>query len=169
MQLTLGRKGDYSIRAMLEVARRGQTGRVKSREIAEAMRIPERYLPQILANLVRHGLLTAVAGPDGGYALSRPPAEVTLLDVVEASEGPLLLEHCILRGGRCEWENVCPMHLPWRRAQDALMAELRGTTFEELARLDAAIAGGEAGVAGAPGHRAQSRARRPQREGDSDD
>ena len=159
MQLSLGRKGDYSVRAVLELTRHHGERRVKAREIAEAMDIPERYVPQILANLVRRGLLAAVAGPDGGYVLARPPQEISLLEVVEAAEGPLRGQECILRGGRCEWENVCPMHIPWSRAQDALMEQLQGTTFAELSGLDRAIVGGDIEAAGGPGHRAQRRAR----------
>jgi Rrf2 family protein len=142
MQIALGRKGDYSVRAMLDVARHHGQGRRKSREIAAAMDIPERYLPQILANLVRHGLLFAVAGPDGGYALRRDPAEISLLEVVEAAEGPVRSDQCALRGGPCDWENVCPLHHPWSAAQEALMEPLRGTNFRQLAEADAAIEAG---------------------------
>lgn len=145
MQVTLGKRGDYSVRAVLYLARHHGTGRRKAREIASEMDIPERYLPQILANLVRHGLLVAVAGPDGGYALSREPVEISLLEVVEAAEGPLVLETCLLRGGPCDWEDACPMHAPWRRAQDALIGHLRDTTFRELADRDRAIEGGDVG------------------------
>lgn len=159
MQLALGRKGDYSVRAVLEVTRHYGERRVKAREIAEAMDIPERYAPQILADLVRRGLLSAVAGPDGGYALVRPPDEVSLLEVVEAAEGPLRGEQCILRGGCCEWEDICPLHVPWRRAQDALIEQLQATTFAELSGLDRAIVAGELKTAGGPGHRARPRTR----------
>src|SRR5690606_33444564 len=99
VQVTLGRKGDYTVRAVLNLARHYGAGRRKSREIAAEMDIPERYLPQILANLVRHGLLVAVAGPDGGYALARDPGDITLFEVVEVAEGPIALESCVLRGG----------------------------------------------------------------------
>lgn len=133
MQASLGRKGDYSVRAVLDLARRHDQRR-KAREIAGEMDIPHRYLTQILANLVQHGLLTAVAGPSGGYILARPPTDITLLEVVEAAEGPIKLEHCVLRGGPCEWEESCPIHIPWARAQNALAAQLAGTTFADLAR-----------------------------------
>lgn len=139
MKVTLGRKGDYSVRAVLDLARHYGQGRRKSREIAAEMDIPERYLPQILAALVRDGLLVAVAGPDGGYALARDPAEVTLFEVVEAAEGPVGVEACLLRGGPCDWEDACPLHVPWTRAQQALTTQLQSTTFLELAQVDAAI------------------------------
>ena len=143
MKAALGRKGDYSVRAVLDLARRADGGRRKAREIAVAMEIPERYLTQILANLVRQGLLIAEAGPDGGYSLARPAEDVTLLDVVEAAEGPIRIEQCVLRGGPCDWESVCPVHEAWSRAQKALTDELSATTFAELANIDASIEMGQ--------------------------
>lgn len=147
MQVKLGRRGDYAVRAVLNLARHHETGRRKAREIAEEMEVPQRYLPQILAALVRHGLLQATAGPDGGYTLSRPPEAISLLDVVVAAEGSLRSDECPLRGGPCDWQRVCPVHAAWARAEDALAAQLAGTTFDELAALDAQI---EAGAYPAP-------------------
>lgn len=150
MQIALSRKGDYAVRAVLDLARHAGTGRRKSREIAEVMDIPERYLPQILALLVRHGLLVATAGPDGGYELARPPAKITLLEVVEAAEGPVANTECLLRGGPCDWEHACPLHAPWSRAQSALTAQLRRTTFAELAASDKALEAGLEPVSAPP-------------------
>ncbi len=141
MEATLGRKGDYSVRGMLFVATHyGQ--RQKSREIAKEMGIPPRYLPQILANLVQHGLLDAMAGPTGGYCLARPPEEISLLEVVEAAEGSIKLERCVLQGGPCDWENACPVHIPWARAQNAMAEELRATTLAQLVANAAELAEG---------------------------
>lgn len=142
MRAVLSRKGDYSVRAVLDLASHTEQGRRKAREIATTMDIPERYLGQILANLVREGLLVAVAGPDGGYALAREPEEITLLEVVEASEGSIGLDECVLKGGLCDWESVCPVHVAWSRAQAAFANELRVATFADFASIDAAIAAG---------------------------
>jgi len=136
MQVTLGRKGDYSVRAAIDVARFHGQRRRKAREIAAAMDIPVRYIPQILANLVRTDVLKAVSGPDGGYTLAREPADITLLEVVVASEGPVELSACVLRGGSCDWEQSCPLHVPWTNAQQALSTELQQWNLESLARAD---------------------------------
>jgi len=141
VQATLGRKGDYSVRAVLDLSNHNGLRR-KSREIAEEMDIPSRYLPQILANLVEHGILTAEAGPTGGYLLARPADDLTLLDVVEAAEGPIRIDQCVLRGGPCDWEESCPVHVPWNRALNALTEELSKTTFAELTLQCAEIAAG---------------------------
>jgi Rrf2 family protein len=152
MRITLGRKGDYSVRAVLDVARHTHDGRRKTREIAEAMDIPRNYLTQILADLVTRGLLDARAGPAGGYALARHPDQITLLDVVAASEGPVTLDQCVLEGGPCDWVGTCPVHDTWARAQTAFTEQLAATTFADLAEIDAQI---QAGThhADAPPHR----------------
>jgi Rrf2 family protein len=131
MQASLGRKGDYSVRAVLYLARY-HGDRRKSREIAHEMDIPARYLTQILASLVQQGLLNAMAGPSGGYCLARPPKEISLLEVVEAAEGPIGLDQCVLQGGPCSWENSCPVHIPWARAQNAMAEHLASTSFADL-------------------------------------
>jgi Rrf2 family protein len=139
MRIALDRKGDYSVRAVLDLASHYAEGRRKAREIAKVMDIPVRYLPQLLAPLVRRGLLSATAGPEGGYELTREPGSVTVLEVIEAAEGPLESPRCVLRGGPCDWAETCPLHDTWTRACAALAAELGATTFAELAIVDAAL------------------------------
>lgn len=143
MQLKLTRRGDYTVRAMIHVARHHGNGLRQARQIASEMQVPYKFLTQILANLVSDGLLEAKAGPAGGYTLSRAPADVTLLEVVEAAEGPATFDHCVLRDGPCDWEETCPVHDTWSRAQSALARELALTTLSDLARIDAAIEAGE--------------------------
>lgn len=152
MQIALGRKGDYAVRAVLELARYHGRGRRKAREIAQAMDIPARYLPQILASLVKQGLLVATAGPDGGYALARPPQDITLLEVVEGAEGPIIADQCLLQGGPCDWEHICPVHHSWSRAQSALALQLKRTTFKDLAAEDARIEAGTIELPAEPLH-----------------
>jgi Rrf2 family iron-sulfur cluster assembly transcriptional regulator len=142
MQAVLGKRGDYSVRAMLHLARHDGEGRQKARLIAAAVEIPGRYATQILANLVSQGLVNATAGPAGGYQLSRSTDQISLLEIVEAAEGPVRLERCVLRGGSCDWVDVCPIHEAWTRAQDAMVNELASTTLDDLTRIDAAITAG---------------------------
>lgn len=139
MEITLERRGDYLVRAVIDLARHHGQGRRKAREIARVMDIPVRFLPQLLAPLVRRGLLVATAGPDGGYALARDPASITVLEVIEAAEGPVESPRCVLRGGPCDWDETCPLHDTWSRARDALAHELNMATFAELAAQDEAI------------------------------
>ncbi|MFQ5478312.1 MAG: RrF2 family transcriptional regulator [Candidatus Binatia bacterium] len=134
MRIVLGKKGDYSIRAVLHLARHYGEGRRKTREIATAMSIPQSFLSRILANLVRHGLLVAVAGQEGGYELSRPPSRISLLEVIEAAEEETELRRCILRGIPCAQGSICSVHNAWFAAQDAMVEQLKKTTIDQIAQ-----------------------------------
>ena len=141
MELALGRRADYTVRAVLDLARHQGRGRRKARAIAEEMRISANYLPALLAELVRAGLVSSSAGPAGGYALARLCDQVTLLEVIEVAEGELRSRECVLRGGPCRWEEACAVHEPWARAQDALRDSLATTTFAELVERDERLEG----------------------------
>jgi Rrf2 family transcriptional regulator, iron-sulfur cluster assembly transcription factor len=139
MQMTLGSRGDYSVRATLDLARHYGSGRRKAREIAAQMQIPQKFLPQVLGVLVHAGIVDSTAGPGGGYTLARAPENVSLLEVVEAAEGPIRNQKCLLRGGPCHWEEACSLHYAWAEAQEALIDKLATTTFAELAASERAL------------------------------
>jgi Rrf2 family protein len=144
MRIALGRRGDYAVRAVLHLARHHGSERRKSRQIAVDMNIPEKYLPQVLADLVRAGVITSLAGPDGGYALARPPGQITLLEVVEIAEGRLESAECIIRGGPCRWEDRCALHASWAAAKEAFTNQLGTIIFADLARADEELDAGSA-------------------------
>jgi Rrf2 family transcriptional regulator, iron-sulfur cluster assembly transcription factor len=128
------------VRAVLTLAMY-DGGRLKAREIAARTDIPLRYLPHVLALLVRAGWVGSVAGPDGGYFLLHPAEEISVRAVVEAVEGPLLSEECILRGDVCD--GTCAIHPHWNAAQLALLERLDETSFADLC-LDEIAAGTQA-------------------------
>jgi Rrf2 family protein len=134
--MDLGRRADYALRAMVALCHSRR--RLKAREIAAATAVPAGYLPQVLANLVRAGVVTSEAGPRGGYAPSRSPAEISLLDVIEAASGPLRSWLCPLRGGRCGPDGLCAIHEAWGGAQDALIERLAQTSLEAVGGLEEA-------------------------------
>jgi Rrf2 family transcriptional regulator, iron-sulfur cluster assembly transcription factor len=142
VELSLGRRADYAIRATLDLAHHLDRLR-KAREIGEEMAVPTSFLPQILAQLVRAGIATSTAGPRGGYGLAAPPAEISLLDVIVAVDGEIGATECVLRGGPCRWEDMCAVHLPWAQAQRAMTEELAATSFEQLLELDRSLAIGD--------------------------
>ncbi len=143
MRMELGKRADYAIRAAVDLARHVHEGeRRKARAIAEDMAIPVSYVPQILAELVRAGIAVSVAGPGGGYALAREPAEVNLLEVIEAIDGELVSTSCVLRSGPCRWDDMCAVHVPWARAQYAMLDTLAQTDLAELVANDRALEAG---------------------------
>lgn len=143
MELTLTRRGDYVVRAAICLARaHGQDGYCKIREVAAEMTLPRSYTPQILGVLVQAGLAEAKAGRDGGYRLRRDPAQISLLELVEAGEGPLRPSRCSLRGGPCRWEDMCAIHPAWEAATRALEDSLRATSLAAIADVDVGLATG---------------------------
>lgn len=131
MDLQLSRRADYGVRAAVFLARAWGDGTYrKVREISEATSVPRSFTPQVLGDLVRAGLAEARAGREGGYRLSRAPAEISLLQVVEASEGTLLPHRCTLRGIGCPPLDPCVVHAAWFEAAQALRSSLAQATLQ---------------------------------------
>jgi Rrf2 family protein len=87
--MKLSRTVAYAVRATLQLAKSDSSTPVPCSQLAAEGKMPERFLLQILRNLVTHGILRSTRGVDGGYSLVRPANEVSLLEVIEAIEGPL--------------------------------------------------------------------------------
>lgn len=138
MELSLGRRADYSLRAVLHLARHDDGEPRSARRIAEAMDVPASWLPRLLADLVAAGIVVSVAGRAGGHRLARPADQISLLEVVDAVE-PERDATCVLRGGPCSWEGRCAFHEPWAGAKQALLDRLAGTTFADVVALDEAL------------------------------
>lgn len=133
MRVELSRKGDYAVRAMLVLARPG-IEQLTAADIAAHTAIPPSYVAQVMGALVRAGLVANRRGRAGGYRLARRPSEVSLLSVIEATEGDLLLRTCILRGGPCGRDGIhCDVHQSFARAQDAATEALAGASLADVA------------------------------------
>ena len=87
--MKLSRTVAYAVRATLQLAQYSQGTPVPCSKLASEGHMPERFLLQILRNLVTHGILRSTRGVEGGYALTRPPEQISLLEVIEAIEGPI--------------------------------------------------------------------------------
>jgi len=130
--IQLTREGEYGIRSVVHLAMHGQERVVLARDIAQVQDIPESFLRKILQTLVRNGLIRSRRGAKGGFVLAKPPEQVTLLEIIEAVEGPLLLNKCVLGLGECDRESFCPVHTVWVEAQRRLTDVLGGTTIADV-------------------------------------
>jgi len=130
MQIT--RQADYAIRAVRYLSTQGNGSNVATSRIAREMKIPASFLAKIVSQLQINGLLKTSRGASGGVQLSRAPGEISLLDVVEAIDGPILLNECVGNPGKCEFADECAMHPIWTDAQNALVSRLGETTFASL-------------------------------------
>jgi Rrf2 family protein len=118
---------------MLALARRSGDGPLSARRIAEQMEIPPRFLPQVMGDLTSAGLAEATTGRGGGYRLSRPATDISLLEVIEAVEGDSRRQTCALRGGPCGADGVCAIHDVLSAAQEALLEQFANASLAELA------------------------------------
>lgn len=161
MDLTLSSRGDYVLRAAIDLAEHwdGSGTYRKIREIAEAMDLPLSYTPQLLGLLARAGLAEAKAGRTGGYRLARDPSTIPVLEVIEVAEGYLSSRRCPLRGGPCHWDDVCALHPTWVSVSEAIRATLAAVSLADIAAVDRRLARGERVVPEmpAPGHRQRTR------------
>jgi Rrf2 family iron-sulfur cluster assembly transcriptional regulator len=133
MRLELTKRGDYAVRAMLALTRGAGNGLLSARRISAQMSIPVRFLPQVLADLQRAGLVEAAPGRAGGYRLAREPSRISLLDVIEAAEGESRRRTCVLRGGPCGVDGTCDVHAVFFAGQEALLGMLAAASLAELA------------------------------------
>jgi Rrf2 family protein len=129
MRLEITRRADLAVRALrlLEVE-----GRMKAGGLAGALGSTPGYVPQVLGPLVKRGWVGSEPGPSGGYSLLVGLGEVSVLDVVEAIDGPTDAGKCVVADRRCGSGPFCAMHIAWSRARAELTASLASTTIAEL-------------------------------------
>jgi Rrf2 family protein len=131
MQLT--RAADYAVRIMIHMAGLPPRTRANCAELSEAGEIPQSFVLKVLQSLVRAGFVESQRGAGGGFALATAPERVSLLDIVEAIEGPTTLNACLAAGPGCTRKPWCPAHGVWLEAQQAMTAVLRRATIAALA------------------------------------
>jgi len=133
MQIT--RQADYALRAMLYLAKIDSAHRAATSQIAEIQQIPPSFLAKIISQLSIAGLIHTSRGARGGVTLARPAAEISVLEVIEAIDGPIALNECTHSAAGCPFGEDCPLRPLWCDAQDELVAKLRDTNFAQLTKL----------------------------------
>jgi Rrf2 family protein len=128
----ISRGAEYAIRAMLDVAAAEGRAQETTKEVAEHQGIPKVFLPKIVQRLVQAGLLRAHRGPAGGIALSRPPGEINMRQIIEAMDGPIALNACLILPGECPRQSICPVHEIWVKTQQSLLTSLESVTLADL-------------------------------------
>jgi Rrf2 family protein len=136
MQLT--RAADYAVRVMIHLAGLPPATRASRADLAVAAECPEQFLSKVLQSLTRAGLVLSHRGNTGGFELPNMHREATMLEVVEAIEGPMRLNICLTSDRACARQEWCPAHDVWVNAQAAVAQVLRGTTITALAAQAAA-------------------------------
>jgi Rrf2 family protein len=130
MQIT--RQADYALRAMLYLAQLEPNQRAATSQIAEEQHIPPSFLAKIISQLSIAGLIHTSRGARGGVSLARNPDEVSVLEVVEAIDGPISLNECTENPSACPFGEDCPLRPLWCDTQSELVKRLRKTSFAEF-------------------------------------
>lgn len=133
----LTRKSKYGIKALLALAEEVGRGPVLVSVLAERQRIPRKFLEAILLDLKRHGFLASKKGKGGGYLLSRPPATITVGQIIRVLEGPLALVPCASQTQyrpceECVDEATCGVRIAMLEVRDATSKILDRTTLSAL-------------------------------------
>lgn len=130
MQLTL--KGDYAVRVIVDLAGRPAGALVSTEEVGRRTDVPQAYLSKIIQDLAHAGLVSTRRGMRGGIALLGEPQAITLKQVIEAVEGPIYLNRCLVRPGVCPRDSVCTAHPVWVRIQELIIREFDSVRIADL-------------------------------------
>lgn len=125
---------EYAVRALVYVAEEDEDGqaRVKIAEICKRAEIPEAYTRKVFQALVRGEFLTAHRGPGGGYSLTRPSSEISILDVIVAVDGENTFGRCVMGLSGCGGDKPCPLHHIWAGSKERMLHKLRSCTLREI-------------------------------------
>ncbi|MBM3751535.1 MAG: Rrf2 family transcriptional regulator [Acidimicrobiia bacterium] len=131
--LRLSKKTDYALLAMRHLAANADRGAVSARELAETYDIPAELLAKVLQKLVRGKLLESQQGIRGGYALAKPATAMSVADVIQAVDGPLMVTACSDTDHSCDQYAKCNIRDPLWRIKDRIVATLAATSVAEMA------------------------------------
>src|SRR4051794_12875869 len=124
---------EYAIRGLSELAARGVAGPVMLDELVIGTDLPRDFLAKVFQKLVRGGVLKSAKGRGGGFSLPRPPHEITLMEIVQAIEGPQTLDQCVVGLERCSDQMPCPQHDLYKPIRQRLKDYLNTTTLADMA------------------------------------
>lgn len=145
MAFKLSSTGEYSVRLLTYLAAYPTGTIIPAKEIAKAREIPLKYLQQIISRFVKMGHLTGHPGLGGGVSLPESAFKLTLLEVIEAAEGPIFLNRCLMGPMACTFTVTCAVHQIWHEAQTAFLNTLGSKTILELAQTNISLAQSELG------------------------
>jgi Rrf2 family protein len=131
MQLT--RAADYGVRVMIQLTVLKGDGRVSLPELARATGAPESFLSKVLQSLARAGLISSRRGQTGGFQIAPRGAAASMREVIEAVDGAICLNVCLIPGRSCNRKAHCPAHPVWIEAQQAMMEVLSRANIASLA------------------------------------
>jgi Rrf2 family protein len=132
--LKMNLKTEYAIQGMLYMAKQPYGKVITSDEIIEALKVPPQSFLLVLKNLRKHGLIMSSRGTGGGFFLTKPLSQISLLQVIEAAQGKIVANYCLEEGFHCENKSSCRVHPVWRQVQKQVESILVNITIEDLTK-----------------------------------
>ena len=131
------RETDYAVRCVLYLSKNPDSVSDVN-DISEAMGIPKTFVAKILQRLAKAGIARSTRGVKGGFKIAGNPSQLSLLHVIEAVQGPLSINLCVINEKSCVRSEYCSVHPAWIEIQHAIEKRLKQYTFGRLAREDSA-------------------------------
>jgi Rrf2 family protein len=130
--MQIPRKIEYALRAMIYLAD-SRDGIASGDAISAREQIPKHFLEKVIRDLIRRGLVRSRRGPGGGYQLARPADAISFRDIIEAVEGPIMLNVCLDGTNSCNLQPACRMYRVWEDGQRALLDVFSQATLKDVA------------------------------------
>ena len=125
------RHTDYALRALVHLALLPNQV-VTAGEIAESQDVPVEFLQKILQRFVKSGIVKSHRGAQGGFSLAKEAADITVLDVVEVMQGPVVMNRCLVGKDGCPRAPKCPLKKGWINMEEQLAAYMGSITLQDL-------------------------------------
>ena len=132
--MVITRATEYAIRTVIYLAQQPKEEIVLKKDICRTQEVTPAFLTKILQPLIKVGIVSSQRGVGGGFLLAKAPDEITLLDILQAEEGPLKLNHCLAQNGFCHRDSHCSSHEVWDEAQEEMINVLQRYSVAELVR-----------------------------------
>lgn len=134
--MVITRATEYAIRTVIYLAKQPRGEIVLKKDICRTQEVTPAFLTKILQPLIKAGIVSSQRGVGGGFLLAREPQNITMLDLLEAEEGPLKLNHCLIDEIVCERDSHCAAHQVWTEAQKEMVGVLEKYSIADLAAKD---------------------------------
>lgn len=132
--MTINQESDYAFRIVLMLCKEGLNNRLDAKLLSEKGNIPLRFLLKLTRKLTQAGIVKSFRGINGGYTILKEPKNITLKDVIEAIQGPIIVQRCIYDKEACSANKIghCSIHKALGGIQNTIVEELQKVNFEEL-------------------------------------
>ncbi|MEI8138484.1 MAG: Rrf2 family transcriptional regulator [bacterium] len=142
--MKISTKGRYGLRILLDLAAHQKKGPVNLGDISRRQGISEKYLWQVINLAKAAGLINSARGPKGGYTVAKPADKISLLDIISALEGPIVLVDCLDKAGSCDRSSSCVTREVWGQIEDNMKQTMSKITLQDLVDKQEARATGQA-------------------------